>query len=237
MDSSKKRLALGIAAALLSTALVVLFFLIKDTRANMLFGDGADVQLGLSSVSVQLMENDKVMGDDDQLLSALSDKDMDPGYTYDEKIGVKNNGDVSEYVRVIVKKYWKDDDGKKITSMDPSLISLSYGSKAYNDKDWIENPKEATAEQSVFYHRLPVESGAKTENLFDGIKLKPEIADKYRIKKSDDGKSITAVYDYNDAHFTVEALVQSVQSAAGADAVKAVWGSNVSAEYDVIVIE
>lgn len=237
MDSSKKRLALGIAAVLLSAALVVLFFLIKDTRANMLFGDGADVQLGLSSVSVQLMENDKAIGEKDQLLSSLKDKDLEPGYTYDEKIGVKNNGDVSEYARVIVKKYWKDDKGKKITSMSPSLISLSYGKKAYNDKDWVENPKEATAEQSVYYHRLPIESGKATENLFDGIKLKPEIADKYRIIKSEDGKKLTAEYDYDGAHFTVEATVQSVQSADGANAVKAVWGSNVNAEYDVIVIE
>ena len=88
---------LRIAAAVLCIALIVLGGLIGRTRAALLEGNGAQVELGMETLAVQLTEN-----------------------------GVNNNGASEEYVRVIVTKYWTDDGGK-VTTVSPDDIELVLG--------------------------------------------------------------------------------------------------------------
>ena len=240
MESSKKRYALMIAAGLLTITLLVLLFLIKDTRADMLYGEGAEVNLGMSSLNVQLMENGKAINQEDQnkgkLLGSINES-MEPGYTYEEKIAADNDGDLDEYVRIIVKKYWKDDEGKRI-DMDPAMIKLSYGDKDYNDSDWVMNPGETTKEQTVYYCRKALSSGETSKPLFDGIKLDAQIAYDYSLKKSDDGKDVTAVYRYDGAQIGLEAEVQSVQSGSADKAITSAWGdTGVSVVDNEIVVK
>ena len=240
MESSKKRYALMIAAGLLTITLLVLLFLIKDTRADMLYGEGAEVNLGMSSLNVQLLENGKAINQEDQnkgkLLGSINES-MEPGYTYEEKIAADNDGDLDEYVRIIVKKYWKDDEGKRI-DMDPAMIKLSYGDKDYNDSDWVLNPGETTKEQTVYYCRKALPSGETSKPLFDGIKLDAQIAYDYSLKKSDDGKDVTAVYRYDGAQIGLEAEVQSVQSGSADKAITSAWGdTGVSVVDNEIVVK
>lgn len=235
MESSKKRLALAIAAVLLSAAMITLLFLIRDTRANLVYGDGAEVALEMSSLSIELVENGTSVSGDDQLLKALKGISPDPGYKYTEKISAKNTGNVEEFVRIIVKKYWKDADGKRI-DLDPGLIKLSYADQDYNKEKWVIDPSETTKEQTIYYYKVPLAEGEETDILFDGIKADASIAEKYELSK--DGNKITASYDYDGITFGVDMTVQSVQTAAGAAAVRSTWGNeNINAEYGVIVIK
>ena len=235
MEGSKKRLTLAITAVLLSAAIIALVFMIKDTRAGMVYGNGADVDLEMSSLSVELIENGEAVSGDDQLLKSLKDVKTDPGYRYEEKISAKNTGNVEEFVRIVVKKYWKDSDGKRV-DLDPSLIRLSYADQDYNRENWVMDPSETTKEQSVYYYRTPLAGGQETELLFSGIKADQSVADKYEITKN--GNKITAEYEYDGISFGVDMTVQSVQSADGADAVRSTWGNgHVNADYGVIVIK
>ena len=235
MDSSKKRIALAIAAVCLSAAMVVLLFLIKDTRANLLYGDGADVDLGMSDLKVQLEENGSTVKDGGKLLGQLKDVSVDPGYTYSEKITAKNAGNVDEYVRIIVKKYWTDGQDKRV-DLDPSLIKFSYEGKDYNTDRWVIDPSQTTSEQAVYYYRMPLGEGEKTAPLFDGVKVDASIADKFKVSES--GKKITAEYDYNDLKLGADMTVQGVQTADGPDAVRSTWGNeHVNVENGVVVIE
>lgn len=237
MESSKKRYALIIAAGLLTITLLVLLFLIKDTRADMLYGDGAKVSLGMSDLSVQLMENDNAIDKEKSKLLGSVSKSMEPGYTYQEKLSASNDGDLDEYVRLVVKKYWKDNEGKRI-DMDPALIKLSYGDKDYNNEDWVLNPAETTKEQSVYYCKKALKPGDASKPLFDGIKIDPKVAYEYTLKKSDDGKEITAVYEYDGAQIGLEAEVQSVQSGSADKAMTSAWGdTGVSVVDDEIVVK
>lgn len=235
MDSSKKRIALAIAAVCLSAAMVVLLMLIKDTRASLVYGDGADVDLEMSTLKVQLEENGSIVKDGGKLLGQFKDVSVDPGYTYSEKITAKNAGNVEEYVRIIVKKYWTDGSGKRV-DLDPSLIQFSYGSKAYNDSRWVMDPSQTTKEQSVYYYRIPLGEGEKTAPLFDGVKIDASIADKFKLSKKD--SRITAEYDYNSLKIGTDMTVQGVQTTDGTDAVKSTWGNgHVNVENGVVVIE
>lgn len=232
MDIRKKRTALLVAALLLSVALILLAFMIRDTRASMLYGDGANVDLGMTGIGVVLMENGQPLTGDEKTLLGGTKESFEPGYTYEEKVAVANKVDgdaegIPEYVRVVVRKYWVDADGEKRTDLDPGLIRLSYGSKAYNDKDWLMNPAESTAEQTVYYLRAPLAAEAQSAELFDGIGLDPAVADEYTIKEKagTDGKVITAVYDYDSENFAVAVEAQSVQAEHGESAVPSAWGA------------
>lgn len=124
---------LRIAAAVLCIALIVLGGLIGRTRAALLEGNGAQVELGMETLAVQLTENGETVDGDGTLFSSLKDVSIDPGYTYADEIAVNNNGASEEYVRVIVTKYWTDDSGK-VTTVSPDDIELVLGN------GWVNLP-------------------------------------------------------------------------------------------------
>ncbi|MBQ6401452.1 MAG: hypothetical protein IJI20_04110 [Firmicutes bacterium] len=255
MTRKRSRYALLIAAAVLSVCLVVLAFMIQNTRANLLYGKGADMDLQMSNINVQLMENGKALASNGDTIQLMAGKatSLEPGYTYQERIAVSNTSGedkslIPEYVRVIVRKYWVDQDGAKLTSLDPDLIQLRYNTGTYNRQDWVQSEKETTAEQVVYYLKNPLEPGASSQELFDGVMVDSSIADKFTLINQDgevienidsitaSDKEVTAKYDYDGAQFRVEVEVQSVQSEHGEQAVPSAWGS-VRVENGSIVVE
>ncbi len=209
---------LRIAAAVLCIALIVLGGLIGRTRAALLEGNGAQVELGMETLAVQLTENGKTVDGDGTLFSSLKDVSIDPGYTYADEIAVNNNGASEEYVRVIVTKYWTDDGGK-VTTVSPDDIELVLGN------GWAANKKESTAEQTVYYCNKSLAPGGSS-TLFTGIKLDADIAGAYTIKeKSEDDKTtLIAEFKYDGLTFNVEAEAQAVQYEHGQEAAGSAWG-------------
>lgn len=219
-----KRNILVVAAAFLCIAMVALGGMIQNTRANLLQGNGAEVQVDLTSLDVKLMENGRQVNDEKgqgSLLTGLQGKAIDPGYTYENTVAVKNTGNSPEYVRVIITRYWTR-DGNKNTSIRPETIQL-----LQNNEDWFVNQEETTTEQTVYYYRKALEAGETTSPLFSGMKLDSSIARDFTIRpQAGNAKVLKANFAYDGMKFNVEAEAQSIQFKYAEDAIPSAWGVN-----------
>ena len=168
-----------------------------------------------------------------------------PGKKYEERIAARNGRDINEYVRLTVKKYWVDSDKNKDTRMDPELIKLSYGGKAYNSSAWAINSKEHSAESDTYYLRKMLKGGETSADLFDTLQIDASV---YKLgnKKTttttpEDKEGVTVItyeYDYDDFTFYIEADVQAIQTHNVNDAIGSLWGvSNVSASNGTVTVK
>ena len=180
---------------------------------------------------------------------------VEPGRTYKEEIKVrnkvidpenKNAGSVDEYVRVIIRKYWVDENGNKDTRLDPALIKLTYGDKDYNSTAWTLNKKEHTTESDTYYLKSMLKGGDDSDLLFDSLTIDSSILDESNMKKetreNKDGNKITKVYtysyDYDGYTFYIEADVQAIQTHNVNDAIASLWGvGNVSVSGQTVTVK
>ncbi len=200
--------------------------------------DGAKVEsVGFSTakISVKLEEQ---QGDTDEDYAKVAWMDTDgttkssdlqfvnltsikPGETYAENLRVVNDSDYPEYVRVVVRKYWVNADGKDV-NIDPAYITL------HRTEDWIEKDSES-GEEVIYYYKNPIGKGEKAQFL-NGISFDKEIG-KEKSKtvtttETSEGKVIESktTYEYDGKQFKVEARVDAVQANSAEDAINAAWG-------------
>ena len=238
---SVRTLAVAIAAVLLFTCGGVMF-----TKAALsIRSDNLDETFQLDHVDVQVLENgNDITGEGDiagVLLGGLDGKIV-PGKVYTEKLAAKNatgDGDVDavdQYVRIILKKYWINPDGTKDTTMDPDLIHIAFGSKAYNDAAWQINEAETTAERTVYYYNTKLAGQETTKPLIDRLQLDSSIATDVsdtNLIPSKDGDVYKYTYRYDGKTICVEADVQVLQPHNINDAIQSVWGvENVTVSDD-----
>lgn len=238
MTKQARRTSLFFAVILLLAAAMILGLLVKEARAALVYGNGADVQMDMASVSVTLTIDGEPVEEGKEAGALLQGtEEMDPGYTYAQRIAAANNATEEEYVRIIVKKYWVDEAGIKQTDLDPSYIELRSQSSDYNTAGWILNEEESTKEQSVYYCIAPVAPGAESPALFDGIRISPETA-RQDLTYSGDQTEVTPSYAYNGMHAAVEIEVQSVQAAHAEEAIPSAWGvQNIVVENGRLALE
>ena len=169
-----------------------------------------------------------------------------PGLTYKEEISAMNGSNIDEYVRLTVRKYWVDADGRKDTRLDPELIKLTYNGKGYNSGSWKENTEESTKESRTFYLKKMLPASETSDLLFNELTIDNEVANLDNSKTTtketnDNGKKITVItyqYDYDGYTFYIEADVQAIQTHNVNDAITALWGvSNVSAGDGVVTVK
>ncbi|MBP3897796.1 MAG: hypothetical protein J6D57_08235 [Mogibacterium sp.] len=216
------RKTLRLIATALCVVMIVLGGLIARTAAALIEGDEAQLEMGMATLDVQLTENDTVVADgttEGKLFSALADTVIDPGYTYEENIAVRNSGASPEYVRVIIRKYWTDDSGKVTDAVSPESIELVTGS------GWFENAAESSTEQSVYYCSRSLDAGTDSAPLFTGIRVNGKIADAFTIAEDPaDDKVLKATFAYDGLSFNVEAEVQAIQYDHANEAAGSAWG-------------
>ena len=193
-----------------------------------------------------LLDPQYFLGDDPELI---------PGKAYPEELSVENTGNVDEYVRVTIYRYWLRPDGEKADSfnpdengvttqaLSPDLIDLNL----VNTDLWLKDEKASTDERMVFYYakmlgrkvnpeqKETLEDTQKADSesvpLCDSITIDRSIADKVsQVTKENDGnhKTITTSYDYDGWQFILEADVDAVQSHNIVDAAKSAWGIDVT---------
>ena len=62
---------------------------------------------------------------------------------YEEKLAVRNTGEIDEYVRVRIYKYWTEaDSDKKLNTLSPGLIKLNLT----HEGEWV-NPDGDTSDR------------------------------------------------------------------------------------------
>ncbi|MBR5638092.1 MAG: hypothetical protein IKW81_14335 [Pseudobutyrivibrio sp.] len=147
---------------------------------------------------------------------------------YEEKIQVLNDsdGEYPEYIRVVVRKYWVDEENKKDSSLDPTLIKLDVAD------GWgaIESDSH---EEVVYYYRNPVNQTTEANKPVDFVKsitFDRRIKDDHTTtitKTPVEGGTLiesTGAYGYNGKSFVVEMRVDAVQAHSGAEAMHGAWG-------------
>ncbi|MDO5476544.1 MAG: hypothetical protein Q4F43_05455 [Eubacteriales bacterium] len=168
-----------------------------------------------------------------------------PGKVYKEELSVANTGNIDEYVRVTVYKYWRDPSGEKVLNTDdaktatvngftqnlsPALIDLHLT----NTNSWLLDEKATTEERIVVYYNkvLPAGEDLSETPLSDTLTVDKRVADKVTQTISEDKKTITTTYDYDGWQFCLEAEVDAVQNRNAKDAIKSAWGRDVNISED-----
>ena len=177
---------------------------------------------------------------------------VEPGKVYEEVIQAENRQDVSEFVRMTIRKYWvetKDGEvvmtdsasGKKVpkktTELSPDQIMLMYNGSEECNPAWAEVKKEQTDESKTYvYTSLLKGNGTKTEPIFNQLKIDKSLAALKEVREEPDprnngGKIYTYIYQYDGYAFFIEAEVQAIQTHNVQDAVRSQWGPYIEATY------
>ena len=227
--------------ALLAAALVLLGssgVMGAKAAPNITANNPYDAQLQLNSVAVDLTEQvagGEVKTVSDGALTLTNDKTLSVGKAYDDVIGVANNGAADEYVRVIVRRYWTDADGKRL-DLSPEYIELTA------DSSWTK-VSGINEEYSIYYLTSPLSNdktdGKNQKTLFTGFRINEAVktegkkimigkkeydSDEKAAEAAGAGDVKTYTYTYNGVKFNVEAEAQSVQTHNSAEAIKSLWG-------------
>lgn len=241
MKKNKKSFPLKPVLLLSASALLLLGSTIGSTRAALTYySENYSVQVNMSSIGVTLMENGKEISSknytDDgewaetkgELLSDMLGKDgkLTPGKKYEEKLSVKNSGNIDTFVRVILTKSWQDEAGKA-TDLSPELIELNL-----TGNGWEQAKVASSPERLVLYYTQALPAGETTPELSDTIRIDNKIAEMVTKQVSPDGKTIQYVYDYNGYTFHLDAEVNAVQTNNAKDAIKSAWGVDVNVSSD-----
>ena len=238
----KKRFKLQPMLLLAIAAVLLLASTVGSTQAALLYySDNYVANVEVSNIGVSLVENDEVINYRDYnkdgrwnrpetisttvLMKDLLGEDTKviPGKTYEEKIQVANSGAIDSYVRVIIKKYWVDEDGKKVTEkLDPSYIVLKKSSSG----KWVKS-NDTTDEREIFYYtdilKAPENNEIDiTDPVIDGIKINEAVSKE--IIRYTNGSTVWYEYKYDGYSFVVGAEVQAIQTHNAVDAIKSAWG-------------
>jgi len=166
----------------------------------------------------------KLLGSDDQIQL---------GRKYNEQLYVKNTGNIPEFVRVTIYKYWTDSSGNKTEATDklsPDLIDLHL----VTGGEWIVDtrPGSRTRERTVLYRTSVLNPNAESDIFADTLTLDSRIIDLVDVKTStttttSDGKTITESITWlaeDGYQFWIEVEVDAVQNHNAKDAVRSAWG-------------
>lgn len=161
-------------------------------------------------------ENGKVIKDKDG--NAVKE-DLKLGYPYDEVLTVYNSGEIPEYVRVEIYKYWLDGT-KKYDKIPTDLIELHL----VTGNGWVLDSSSSTNERTILYYTSVLDKGKSTTPFTDKLTINGKLLD-YADRTetaSADGKTISWVIDGKT--FQIEVEVDAVQNHNAAKAVHSVWG-------------
>ena len=221
--------------ALIAAAMVLLAGgTYTGTRAVLnIFSPEHFLEFETDSQAVQIQENGNAAT---ALLGGLNGKIV-PGKAYDEQIRAKNNtSDADQFVRIVVRKYWKDAAGNKAKDVDQKVldkIQLTFA----NPSLWQKNNDETTAEREVYYYRNIVPAGGVTEPLTSTLTVDSSVALEYTVAEPDANKVIRYSYDYDGYQVCIEAEAQSIQTHNARAAIRSIWGvTNVTASGSTLTV-
>lgn len=144
------------------------------------------------------------------------------GKDYPYEISAKNTGEIPQYVRAVVYRYWKSDEGKVLdTSVDPGMIVTGFDNNAagYNNSNWYLDEGSSTVERQIYYYKTALSVGETTEALFDGVRIEPAITKTVTI--GSDGRY---AYVYNGLQAVVDIEIDAIQTHHAQDAMHSAWG-------------
>ncbi len=136
--------------------------------------------------------------------------------SYQENLSVVNSGSIPEYVRVCIRRYWVDENGKKVTTMNPAWIELQL-----DEDGWWKNEAECTDECTVLYHRSELDKGASA-SFCKSIAIDKAVAKVTKTQVS--AGVVKTTYDYEGKKFILEVDADAVQNHNADEAIRSAWG-------------
>ena len=241
LRGSRATIALFVAAAVLLLGSVM-----GSTRAALTYySENYSAEIQMYDIGVTLMENGTAVstrdysGSDDQweeggemqLLAHMldsTDQKLLVGKRYPEELRVQNSGNIDEYVRVIVYRYWVDESGKK-TDVSPELIQLDL-----TENGWILDEKASTPERMVLYYNQILPEGQTSEAFADGLTIDTAIKKNVTQTTVTEGNktTITTSFNYKGLEFRLETEVDAEQTHNAEDAIKSAWGVDAAVGED-----
>ena len=142
------------------------------------------------------------------------------GWPYTEALTVYNSGEISEYVRVTIYKYWTDKNGDKYYGIPNDLIKLNL----VTGNGWVIDDREnsSTSERTVLYYQSAVAKGVETKPFTDLLTIDNRVIDYVDIQTTTYGKTVTWVADGKT--FQIEVEADGVQDHNARAAMKSAWG-------------
>lgn len=225
----------GTMAAFGAAVVLLLLSTVGGARAALVErSENHTTQIETRQIGVSLVEktgDTDAVTDPTKLLNGLvpEGEKVKAGVKYPEKLSVENTGEIDQYVRVTIYKYWvrtaetEDNEGNttktetKVKDVYPGYIDLDLKL----DNGWVIDQKASTQERTVIYYTGILEHG-DTVDFADGLTINPKVTT--TVTKNSDG-SVT--YDYKGLEFRVEVNVDAVQTHNAADAILSTWGCKV----------
>lgn len=224
-------------------AVLLVFGTVGTSQAALTyFSENYTAQIQVYDIGVTLTENGEDVswrnyrGSNDawdettgELLTRMLDtgagEKLIPGKAYPEALSVRNSGTIDQYVRVMVYRYWIDEDGRKTTELSPELIDLNL-----TGNGWVKDESASTEERTVLYYTSILPAGEMAPALSDTLSIDSSIANKYTETRESTGSGtiVKTTYEYDGYQFVLEAEVDAVQTHNAADAIKSAWGADVA---------
>lgn len=227
------------AVLLLITVAALLFSGVQTTRAALTVQSAYyQAQANMKDIGIAIMENGVVVSDGRLMKSVpkavgsdVADSEFHFGVRYQENLAIQNIGEIDQYSRVIVTKYWAelDKDGnvvRKLSDLDPSLIEISFCSDGWNKVDMGES-----GERTMLYYTdnggiLPV--GAISKPFATDLKVNGSLQ-LVKTQTTEKDGVVVYTYLYDGKAFVVEAEAQGVQTHNALDSIVSVWGADAAA--------
>lgn len=227
--------------AFVAAAGLLLFSSVGGARAALTYySETYSSNVELSEIGVALMENGQpvsmgVSREGSQLLLPDVGQEVVLGKVYTEELAVMNVGDINQFVRVTIHKYWQvpgEEEGTwvKTQELNPDLIQLNL---RLTD-GWMEdeNARTASHERTVLYYDRALKCGdentqGEITSLFaDTLTISGETAKV--VKQEEAGGVIKTTYAYDGARFCIEVRVDAVQEHNAEAAILSAWGRSVT---------
>ena len=198
-------------------------------------------EVALTDIHTALVESSKAgdsldaftvrRGDDALLTTMLADNgdtELKIGKKYVERLAARNtvtrdasvrkqSEPIPEYVRVSVRTYWKDANGKEVR-LDPKYVKLEF----VTDNGWTIDESASTAERTVLYYDKILQPGETSTEFVKSLTIDPSVNQAMSQLASGD-----ASHSYEGMKFYIDARVDAVQDHNGAEAMTSAWGRTI----------
>lgn len=230
----------GTMAVFGAAVVLLLFSSVGGARAALTYySENHMTEIETQRINVALLEDGKPVNDenaDGELLQGLvsAGEKFEIGKTYPESLSVQNTGEIDQYVRVTVYRYWVDEKGNKVKDVDPDYIKLMPDLEEPGTDGWWVDTDASTRERTVIYYKKPLVGSAsgsigesETTPFATHLKVSEDVG--AIVTKDDSGK---ISFDYQGLKFQVKVDVDAVQTHNAEDAILSSWGKNVTVNED-----
>lgn len=175
----------------------------------LLVGFGVGATLGLLQTRTEAVQNDFTYGK--VSCQVLESFEKENGFYAKRNVRVKNTGNTSAYIRVLLVFTWKDQDGnvfvnKPVENKDFQInLALSNG--------WIVSKNDIG---SYIYYKYPVAAGGETPVLIDGLRQAAGVTGPENGKYALSVEVVAEAVQAEPAYAVEDAWVEATADASGA---------------------